>query len=277
MKYKIGIITPTYNRPDYLLRAHMSLGGDEKDYDWCHYVVDDGSKIDYADVFERCFNISGRLKTTRIINSGALIARNYAIEMALSEGCTHLTFLDDDCILAEGALNVINEKINMHKDSKWLLFNSKVEGLPECNVTNVVKEVSWFEDVVLKRKFGSDNLIVVDTALVGRTRFSNRVRNQREWKFFYNLSKKNDRVIVCSETLLFITYLPGGLTDQAENKMIHSDQILNIIDRAFSYWVRKPFNPLLVKNLIFQIVMSPLRLLYCAFKNIVNYVEIGRK
>ena len=263
-RIRLGIVTPTYERPELLWRLHRSLAegaGNDGGVDWLHCVVDDGSAADYADALARCNALTGRLRADRIPNAGALAARNRAIDLAMAAGCTHLAFMDDDDTVVPGGLARVAARIREHPDARWLLFPSvwpdgRTVPWPERPTT-----VSWFADVVLGRRFGSDNLIVVATGLVGATRFSRRGRNQREWQFLLRLSGKDDRVLVCPDPVQEKRYLPDGLSASAGQGASSPAQIANNVERAVRYWARRPLSPRLFAGACRQVAAAPLRLL----------------
>ena len=121
---KIGIITPTYNRPELLLRLHKTLLVTGSGVDWLHCVVNDGSAANYEAVRGVCERLSGRLIYKRITNSGPLAARNHAIDLALEAGCSHLCFIDDDDYAVNEGLGAIGRKINEFPDNLWFVFKS---------------------------------------------------------------------------------------------------------------------------------------------------------
>ena len=256
----IGIISPTYNRPDLLEQLHRSIATIPTRVNWTHYVIDDGSDTDYTETFLRCQKLSGRLSTERILNSGPLIARNHAIDKAISDGCTHLCFIDDDDKLAPAGLSSIDARLRESSDEDWFLFGSSNKTAPRKTWPTTPLSASWFDDVVRRRSFGSDNLVVLSSRIIGTTRFSTRGRNQREWTFFLDVSRKHDRVLVCPETLRQVTYQEGGLTDQARQQLDSLEQILNNLERAVRYWLRRPHAKHLLANAAKQTLLTPIKL-----------------
>lgn len=258
---KIGVITPTFNRPNLLLKLHESLFETGTGVNWVHLVVDDGSSMDYREVLKRCHNLSGRLKVERIQNSGPLIARNHSIDMAMAEQCTHLCFVDDDDILIGQGLQAINKRIEEFNED-WFIFGSIETGKTSKEWPTEYVEMRWFQDVVMNNRLSGDNLIVLTSSIVGSSRFCLWGKSQREWTFFMDISKKNDAVFVMPEIIMQIHYSAGGLTKEAENNKISSPaQIYNNLERSFSYWFRKPGSAKLSINLLKQLSLSPLKLL----------------
>jgi len=211
----------------------------------------------------RCANKSGRLAFTRIENSGALVARNIAMDLAGREGCTHLVFVDDDDELVPGALAAVVQTIIGYQHINWFVFQSIKNGLHNTLWPAENYVVSWFDDIVIRRIIGNDNLVVISSHLVGFSRFSRWGRNQREWKFFLTVAKGDDRVMLCPQALLIHNYMPGGLTDQTKRKFTSPLQIANAIDRAISYWGMRPRSASLLLFALWQIALSPVKL--CRF------------
>ena len=258
---KIGAITPTYNRPNLLLRLHESIQHTGEGVDWIHCGVDDGSKESYQAVVEQCAKASGLMRYKRIQNSGALIARNHALDMAIDEGCTHFCFVDDDDYLIRQGLLKVSNRLEEFSDQDWFVFKSK-KNIAEAQAVWPDKPArySWFNDIVINQRFGSDNFVVVSASLVGKTRFTLRGRNQREWTFFHELSAKNDTVIVCPDTILHVEYQNDGLSNCAHNAAISSpEQIMNSMDRAFQYWLRRPTSLRLTLRLVRQLLSGPVK------------------
>jgi glycosyltransferase involved in cell wall biosynthesis len=259
---RIAVITPTFNRPNQLFRLHRSLVETGRGVDWTHYVVDDGSAESYKLVCRECTAASGRLSYRQIDNSGPLIARNHAIDLALDEGCSYLCFVDDDDYFINEGICAIREWLHQYAGEEWFVFLSTQSRAQSFQTSNEPRAVTWFQDVVLDGVLRGDCLHVVGAHLIGDTRFSRRGRNQREWTFFLDLSMKSDRVMLIPKVVLHKDYQIGGLTQEATlNRRSSPDQIFNNIDRAFRYWQRKPLSYRLSYNLLKQVLASPVKLM----------------
>lgn len=265
---KIGFITATFNRPDQLAALHESLAWQNDTKEWCHYIIDDGSTSDYSKVFEALRGLSGNLHTKKISNSGVLIARNHGIEMALADECTHLCFIDDDDILLPNGIAKIAENIQRFKEQVWFMFPSEKPAALLTVWPDKPIEMSWFDDIVLKGLLGSDNQVVLAANFVGNVRFSTRGRNQREWTFFLELCRKNDRILVLPDVLQKITYLADGLTAQTQKLRYKPEQIFNSVERAVHYWLLRPTKPRLLFQMIKQVGTAPIKLiLHCIYRS----------
>lgn len=262
MNQKLGFITPTYNRPEMLERLYRSLLAGDDSVDWCHYVIDDGSKADYSEVVLRCSALGPHFVFERIDNSGPLVARNRAMDLALQDRCTHLCFIDDDNELLANSRSHIVQRIREFPHIDWFVFRCVREGVIDNVWPLNVTTMSWFDDIVRKKVLGSDNPVVVSSRLVGTTRFSRRGRNQREWTFFLELSRKNDHVLVCPDSIMIESYQAGGLSDIARNNKSSLAQVSNSVERAVRYWLRRPLSFQLFGNVLWQIASAPPKVIF---------------
>lgn len=89
---KVSIITPVYNRPQYLEEAANSI--QQQSYpDWEHIIVDDGStNVLTQEVLTRVARLPGTI-IYRTENKGLGAARNFGIERSAGE---YILTLDDD-------------------------------------------------------------------------------------------------------------------------------------------------------------------------------------
>jgi glycosyltransferase involved in cell wall biosynthesis len=254
-----GIITPTYNRPEYLRRLHLSIKENAGSVIWRHYVVDDGSGVSYEQVLKDCRKNSDNLWYKRIDNSGPLVARNVALDAACRDGCEFLCFLDDDDEMLPPGLTAIFRQLEIYPDLDWLVFQSRKPNLAIEARFQRPTEVNWFRDAILQRNLESDSLCVISAPFIGETRFSTRIRNQREWTFFLDLHKKSPRIMAFPDVIRGINYLEGGLTSQSKMGSYRFDQITNSIERAYQYWKIQPTNFRLIKNLLRQVFSAPIK------------------
>jgi len=264
-RLRIGIITPTYERPELLQRLHLSLVGDRCTFDWRHYVVNDGSRSDYSAVVEHCIETSGRFQYAEIPNSGPLIARNTAIELAIADKCTHIVFIDDDDVALPGGIQAMVDRVSQHSQSVWFLFKSKKERPDPQPWPAEPTKMNWIDDIVLAKRLGSDNVVLIRTDALGQTRFSTRGRNQREWTFLLEMARKSDNILVCPETVKQVCYQADGLTALAGIGSPSLDQIWNGLERALRYWWTRPTDPTLIFKALLQVLLAPYRLIRTKF------------
>ena len=92
---KIGLITITFNSDKFISDFVESINNSNlKNLDVELYIIDNDSKNNPKKLFSRC-----KLKTQVVINSsniGVSAANNYGANLAISDGCDVLIFLNND-------------------------------------------------------------------------------------------------------------------------------------------------------------------------------------
>lgn len=174
---KIGVIIPTYERKELLLRALVSL--QKQTYEnWEAYVVDDCSSEDvksYLDgkgMFE-----DKRIHYTRLEkNSGVNIARNFALEQILqNETISYVTLLDDDDYFLvdyfEKATAVIKKEF-----CPWLVTKCVDEN--RDNITQIKLEGDiHYLDYLSADKLQNDATMMIKKELLHDIHFTTALRN----------------------------------------------------------------------------------------------------
>lgn len=89
---QVSVITPTYNRADFLMTAIESVQAQTFD-NWEMLIVDDGSTDDTAELVSSYATKDSRIRYFRQPNQGQSVARNRALEHARGE---FVCFLDSD-------------------------------------------------------------------------------------------------------------------------------------------------------------------------------------
>jgi GT2 family glycosyltransferase len=117
---KVSIITPVYNRPQYLEEAVNSI--QRQSYtDWEHIIVDDGSTNVLTEEVLKKVSALPKIAFYRTENRGLGAARNFAIEKSAGEFI--LTLDDDDKWHPEfiaAALNIFNNKPQAAGVTAWM-------------------------------------------------------------------------------------------------------------------------------------------------------------
>lgn len=124
----ITILTPTYNREEFLQKLYKSLcDQDCKDFEWL--IVDDGSTDDTTTCVEQMEKASDfPIFYYKKENGGKHTALNYAYQFIK----TPLTFIvDSDDLLTEDAISCIKEVYKRYKDENDLCGFSFLRGKPD--------------------------------------------------------------------------------------------------------------------------------------------------
>lgn len=104
-RFEVSVVTPTYNRPESVLRLLESLCQQTlPDDQYEVIVVDDGSTYDPHEIVSQLFPFG--FQFLRKKNEGATIARNFGVQRAQGEV---LVFIDDDVTISPGALAALAE------------------------------------------------------------------------------------------------------------------------------------------------------------------------
>ena len=267
---KIGYVVPTYNRPRLLERTVTSFARNAPMGDQCMIVVNDGSTEPYDIVALRKAYPGIVLDYTETLNRGALSARNTGIMRAMSLGCTHVGFLDDDDEFTPGAPSAIARRISENLTHGFYVFPSASSDCDRVvNWPTVPTLMDWRVDVLERRRLGSDQFIVLSLERIGSCRFSTIVRNQREWTLFACIARWNSSILVLPEVVQFVNYQPDGLSSVALNSPeMGLDQIFNTFHRALTYWTLHPLSSRFTFNLIRQLVLTPLRMVRLGLRSV---------
>ncbi len=100
-----SIIIPSYNRPDLLKEALLSVINQSFE-DWEVIIIDDGSEIDVQEVVSQVQDI--RIRYYYQEHQGRSVARNNGISLALGK---YVCFLDDDDLLLDNHLHSFYDEI----------------------------------------------------------------------------------------------------------------------------------------------------------------------
>lgn len=117
MKPLISVIIPLYNKRDFILGTIDSVLK-QKYGDYEIIVVDDGSTDDSISVVETISD--NRLRLFRKQNGGPSSARNYGVQQAKGDW---IFFLDADDTLEEGALEIVEDDIKVHRKTDVFCYN----------------------------------------------------------------------------------------------------------------------------------------------------------
>lgn len=138
----ISIVIPVYNKEKTIQRTLESIiTQDFEDYELI--IVDDGSTDNSVEIIS-C-NHTDKIKIYSKDNGGVSSARNYGVQKARGEW---IVFMDADDWFEQDALNIINETITQHSESKIVCFNFYV-------LSNMVKFIysQHYRDGYIRNNF----------------------------------------------------------------------------------------------------------------------------
>lgn len=209
MSVKFGIIIPTYNRPAYLVEAIRSVLAQTWPH-WKLFICNDCSVVDYssADPWLK----DPRIFMTRTdVNSGCNMARNAAIDLAISEGCDYIVFMDDEDKLDAHALEVGAKMIDEHPKVHWFISNTT--GDRKASQRDIIEEryYDWFDDYMYGTSLRGDKTHMISTRMLGDIRFDGRFRASNMWPFFLPLGART-KIWAYPYPSKIIRYVEGGIT-----------------------------------------------------------------
>ncbi|MDQ5957614.1 MAG: hypothetical protein QG614_589 [Patescibacteria group bacterium] len=217
---KFSIITPSYNRPELLIRAVKSIL--EQTYeDFELIIINDSPSYDYSLVLDFIDKNIQNKKIKYIVNKnnkGVNYSRNVGLQN-ISEDSDYFIFLDDDDWLDKNVLQKAKEEIEKieNKNNSWFVSNHfDINKNSKATKNKTGKNtINYLSDYLILKKFTGDAKHVISVKY-GDLRFSNKVKNGEEWFYFAQI--KTDFVYYDYNSSYSDGYLAGGLTNNLKNK-----------------------------------------------------------
>ncbi|MYL26818.1 MULTISPECIES: glycosyltransferase [Halomonadaceae] len=160
----VSIVTPTFNRADYLREAIDSVSA-QTYANFEHLIVDDGSTDDTAGVVASYGD--ERLRYFRQENQGQSVARNVGIENSRGE---FICFLDSDNAWVPDKLRQQLEAFESHPEAGVVygdIISIDAEG-SEFSRRNMRRHSGWITEALLGDNFVSMNTTMTHTELLRR-------------------------------------------------------------------------------------------------------------
>lgn len=239
MPFQIGILTPSYNRPDLLKRCIESVLAQDYSY-WRLYVVDDCSTVD-LEQFQQDYP-DPRIRFTRMAqNAGVNRVRNTALDMAQHDQCDAIFLLDDDDYLPEQALRRVMQVVDTHPQAYWLVLNvtGHQRELAANTYIQQTFEFDYIADYLMGKKIRGDKSHLIHMQAIGDLRFSTQVRQGDEWTFFLALAK-HQRCLACPDIVKIVDYQDQGLSAQLAKKHYSFPKIWLDTQKPFLCWFYRP-------------------------------------
>ncbi len=243
MKY--SIITPTYRRPDALLRAITSVLS-QSHTDFEHIIINDNPGDGTKERVEA-------LADDRIVfleqasNSGVNAARNRGLS-AIAPDSDRVIFLDDDDYLAPNALAALLHLIQTTK-SPWLVTARGTAANTPTTHGTAARQYRYLRDYLVSRRFRGDATHCIDTTYIhgplATLRFPTTIRQAEEWLFYAGLGQYTTFNYVPIVTTLTEGYATDGLNHRYRSTrsqlvliptLVHEGQGQKLLHHPFFWW-----------------------------------------
>lgn len=220
---KLTILTPTYNRADYLPRLYESLKAQtNKDFLWL--VVDDGSGDNTKELIASYGDGTVEIRYIAQKNAG----KHAALNRGISEIETELTFIvDSDDYLPENAVETILRYHEKYRNTPNLCGYSFLRCHADGRVNTAYfpseELIGTYAEVRINGGIGGDKAEVFDTSILKQYPFPTFPGEKflPEDVVWMRMSGPYQMVHI-NENVYYCDYLENGLTNTGKRMKIHS-------------------------------------------------------
>ena len=254
---KVGVVIPTFNRPDLLGISLESLQ-EQTWKNWLAVVVNDASIADYSFVEERFAEDSRILFVRNEKNSGANASVNRGFDELEKHGVDYVTFLDDDDELAADYFSVALNKAAEKPEYGWYMSNNYGERKDSTRDIFEEGEFDWIDDYIYGKIRGDKAHLIASEVLAG-VRMDTRFRASHRWPFYIDLGEKT-RILAFPHDSIKKAYLEGGITRKKKSPK----NWLEVYDKFHRHWYVIKLRPTTwpaYKYLALELLKTPGRLL----------------
>lgn len=246
---KFWIITPTYNRHEFLKRNIISLQKQGyKNYE--HIIIDDSSDdITYKNTKDFCHDT--RIKYHKNVwNKWVNYCRNKWIEL-LGQDVDYVLFLDDDDYLNTDTLENAY-KVIWNNTYSWYVSNKKWIS----HISEYKKEYNYFLDYFLWTHVSWDTTHIIKKEKIENIRFSLYIKQAEEWLFFIELGVSNTFYAYDYDSTIS-HYLENGLSEQDKNNRykVYIRHICALCEFIFIRKIPISFKVFFLKTLFQKIIL----------------------
>ena len=244
MKY--SIITPTYNRPELLIKSLESVLSQKNSnnaFDFEIIINNDSPDYDYSTfedkyiVNSKAFSSNFKNNPEQIIdinltkikyfknekNLGVNFSRNFALGK-VSDDADYIIFLDDDDCLSTNSLENINKYLEKNEFINWLICDTYFDNKKVSSIKKIKKSYSYFFDYLLFKNIRGDCTHIIKKGLAMSSNFSKKIKNGEEWTYFINLKSRIHYLELHAKDIG--GYLANGLTSDTKNTYTKNTRIL---------------------------------------------------
>lgn len=219
MQYYFTVITPTYNRAEYLTTLYNSLKNQHNvSFEWV--VVDDGSTDETRELVYKFIKKENdfQIKYLYKENGGKHTAVNLGIDNALGK---YITIIDSDDYLVKNGLNIIKKILTEHNADDII-------GVSACKIDNHGNSVSFINSIenqvmshydwFYTHKRTGDRIDFYRSEILKGTKFNSFTNETFLTEDTLWLNLKGNK-IYSNNQILIVEYLEDGLTSNY-NKLL---------------------------------------------------------
>ena len=256
--YKIGVILPTFERKELLLRAIHSLFR-QTYLEWEVYIVDDGSSVDIESYLKsKNIFLDKRVHYMKLDNNeGVNVARNTALaQINKNNSINFISLLDDDDYFLddyfEHAIQIIKKQ-----NIQWLV--TKCVDERGHDITTVSKYGTMdYLDYLSGKLMQNDATMLIEKKVLRDIWFTDEVKNGYEWILFLHLSVKT-KMYVYDLSSKVVSYLDTGLnkskkTRNSNKKVLQSRVFKECGYNYYNFLSKKYENKKMIKSIYYKVL-----------------------
>jgi|688.fasta_scaffold04259_20 glycosyltransferase involved in cell wall biosynthesis len=226
----IGVVIPTFNRPDLLDIALKSLQA-QSYQNWKAVVINDLSSVDYQSV-ELVFSEDSRIRFfTRASNGGVNQACNTGLDQLAADGdVDFIAIMDDDDTYALDFFEAAVVQIHAHPEYSWFMSNNYGEQKKSSRRIMKEGELDYVDDYIYG-KFRGDKGRLIAAWILKELRFDPRFRSSHRWPFFTDVAQ-HTKIWAFPHDSVYKRYLDQGITKSVGASMSLKD----ILHSVYKHW-----------------------------------------
>ena len=189
---RFAILTPTYKRPQLLLRATKSVRGQLPEH--VHILINDSPDADYSIVESMVHSDPTVVYLKNEANIGKNASLNRAFEYLRSiQFDGYIVFLDDDDWLAPTCLADFETAISQSAES-WLVSRRALADNTSLTVSNTDRDhIHYMKEYLLRRSISGDATHCIHSSVALSCHFPTTIKNAEEWIFFVQVAQRSPR------------------------------------------------------------------------------------
>ena len=209
-QYLLAVVIPSYNRPDLLVEALISL--QEQTYtNWRAIIVNDASTVDYTELKNRFENDPRIRFVRREVNGGVNQACNTGLDyLAKENGIAFIAIMDDDDVYAPDYFDEAVKMMRLYPEYSWFMSNNFGDQKKSSTTITKEGELDYVDDYIYGKFRGDKGRLIAAWILID-LRFDGRFRSSHRWVFFTDIAQ-HTKIWAFPHNSIQKRYMEGGIT-----------------------------------------------------------------